>query len=165
MNTPKSFWELAKNLPTLLLHRVNLLLTQNKDNDTIIDEGLQDLLGVANEAGIPVVGCKSVEIPNGIIAEFSFVDRTTTLVTGFLPNSECVYVMPSGTTGGIIKIAGVHYVANGLTGKVAFVPPFLPVAGDSVYMNCNKPAGVVIDALNEIELSQWDDPYYEEEEA
>lgn len=158
----KSFWEQAKNIPSLLISRVNQLLDAIIANDETIDDGLQDLLGQAQVVGTPVIGATNVEIPNGIIVEFSFIDRTSTAITGFLPNTENVIVIPNGQTGGIVKKAGTHYIANPTTGKITFVPPFIPVAGDALLLNCHKGITISIDNLEQVDINKWNDPNYEE---
>ena len=165
MITPKGFWELAKNLPTLLAHQVGILFDSKVENDDVIDQGFSDLSDAANLAGIPAMGCVSVQIPDGINPTFSFIDRTATAITGFLPNSESVFVVPTGSTSGGYKIAGVHYTANALTGQITFNVPFLPVTGDQVFMNCLTPSGISIASMESIVEDKWINPYYEEPEV
>ena len=169
MITPKGFWELAKNLPTLLLHRIEMLFETKNENETIIGGGLQDLSFASNASGIPIVGATNVETPDGIIAQFSFITRSLEPVTEFIPNSESVYVVSnfgSGISGGILMIANVQYIADPNTGTIEFQPPHLPTSpANAIILNCQKPVEIEIDTLEAINEDKWNNPYYVEPEV
>ena len=161
----KSFWEQTKNLPILLEARLSQLLELLSANDTIIDNGLQDLKTETQAIGTPAVGCRSVETPNGMITEFSFVDRASASISSFIPNTEAVFIIPNGSAVGGMKLQGTHYVANPATGKITFLPPNIPVPGDILMLNCQKPITLLIDDLSFIDINKWLDPNYSEEEV
>lgn len=158
----RGFWDDIKNLPILLSRKIGLF----KDNYDITAVSLDTNAGAvktaAENVGAIKVGCSSVQTPNGVETEFTFMDRTTTLIEEFLPNSETVFLKAAGALGGVLLIQGVNYMANSATATITIVPPLAP--GQVLMMNCQVPVDITFEPLVAIDSNKWDDPFAEIEE-
>jgi len=116
-----------KTLDTVISSSEN----RSKSTSTVLSGRLDDRIDVIGGLGQEYDNCVIVEVPDGIITDFTFKDYTnTTLITTFIAGSSAVYL------NGLRQKLGTDYTETPASGKICFTTA--PNAGDLIVIKVRK---------------------------